>query len=508
MLNLSKKQYRILLIAIPSALLLYYFRYVFYRPIAGFSIATMLNQTPTRIFEAAEAGDLATVKNFFRRGGSPHMVGQRTYAYQTLLHWAGSREVAEYLISKGADVHAKDDFAQTPLHTASSAEVAQVLLKHGADPYDVANIAGGRYGNNQENIPMALTPFHTARSKGIVETLITKQSSKLCSKQQANLQEREDGFSWCDWGITPLHLAKTGETVETFIEQGFDPNAPSSGFTLIQRRTPLHEASSEDVALALLEHGAKIDATTENGLTPLHMAKTVDVAKVLIQNGAEISAKDDQGRTPLHTIASWEVAYFHEGDPREIAKLLLEKGLDINTPDQLGRTPLHLAMEIMKEDCLSPTYKAKGYEGIKLPGWGQPCIHNTDLAEFLIENGADVNAQDNNGQTPLFYTARKINNSQAAGLLIQNGAAINARDNRGNTPLIWATNRDERKHLLQPPREVINPDSNLLRLLLDKGADVNAKNNDQSTALQAVLSLDQELYGGLKRLLRQYGAKE
>ena len=84
MLKIKSKQYLILLLGTPLFLflLLYYFRYLFYRPIAGFHIAVILDKTPTKIFKAAEAGDLETVKSFFRRGGSPHVVGHRTYAYQ------------------------------------------------------------------------------------------------------------------------------------------------------------------------------------------------------------------------------------------------------------------------------------------------------------------------------------------------------------------------------------------------------------------------------------------
>lgn len=395
MFKSKPKRYQILLLGIPLFLLLYYFRYLFYRPIAGFKLAVLLDQTPTKIFEAAEAGDLATVKSFFQRGGSPHVIGHRTYGYQTLLHWAGTHEVAEYLIDKGADIDARDHFGQTPLHTASSEKVAEILLEHGANPYDVAISKSSNA--NGSHIASFLTPFHTARSKATATTLFAHITDPLCSDAQRKSHKEKYDTSWCDFGKTPLHHAKTSGVVAVLLEHGFDINAKNSDSSILRDRTPLHQASSGEVARALIEQGADIHAKTEQGLTPLHTAPSAEVAEGLLQSGADINARDKQGRTPLHTAASWEVAFYHSGNSQEIAQLFLNEGLNVNEPDAQGRTPMHLAMEITKEDCQTPRYKAKGYEGITLAFWGEPCVYNTDLAELLLENGADVNAKDNNG---------------------------------------------------------------------------------------------------------------
>lgn len=59
------------------------------------------------------------------------------------------------------------------------------------------------------------------------------------------------------------------------------------------------------------------------------------------------------------------------------------------------------------------------------------------MAKVLIENGADVNAKDNTGVTPLMF-ASTLDHHAVAKLLIESGSDVNAKDNDGWSALIFA----------------------------------------------------------------------
>jgi len=92
---------------------------------------------------------------------------------------------------------------------------------------------------------------------------------------------------------------------------------------------------------------------------------------------------------------------------------------------------------------------------------------DVEAAKWLIENGADINAKNNNDYTALINAA--INGYTAiVELLIENGADINAKNNNGNTALTLAA---------------YNGHTDIVKYLIENGADINAKNNYGFTAL-------------------------
>ena len=93
----------------------------------------------------------------------------------------------------------------------------------------------------------------------------------------------------------------------------------------------------------------------------------------------------------------------------------LNKGADVNAKDYIGRTPLHHAAR----------WSHKGHKKV---------------AELLISRGADVDAMDDDGWTPLHYAA-VFGRKEIAELLIDNGADVNAKRSDGSTSLDWAIGR-------------------------------------------------------------------
>ena len=98
-----------------------------------------------------------------------------------------------------------------------------------------------------------------------------------------------------------------------------------------------------------------------------------------------------------------------------------------------------------------------------------------ELMDWLITQGADINAKDEYERTPLHYHAQ-MNNVEKVALLLERGADIEAQDKYKNTPLHFAEYNVE-----------------VAQLLIEKGADIKAKNNMGHNVMERLLS---RLYSG------------
>ena len=120
---------------------------------------------------------------------------------------------------------------------------------------------------------------------------------------------------------------------------------------------------------------------------------------------------------------------------------------------------------------------------------------NKETAELLIAKGADINAKDDTGGTPLFWAALE-GNVEVAELLIRQGADVNAAGPKGWTALHWAVAMAQKKSV---------------ELLIGEGADVNAKDVIYGTPLDNVGrfydTATKAKEADLANLLRKHGSK-
>ncbi|KAH9169145.1 ankyrin repeat-containing domain protein [Lactarius sanguifluus] len=222
------------------------------------------------------------------------------------------------------------------------------------------------------------------------------------------------------------------------------------------------------VAELLVEHGAHINV---RGHPPLfHTIRflgvgdaSVDAVQFLLRRGANVNAVEEHFWTPLHIAA--------ERGCLKVAQMLLEHGAEVDCRNDKGQTPLHLV-----------SYRKSGdYEGERE---GERAI----LAQILVERGADVMAQDEDKATPLHFASCNAR-TKIAQLLLDHGANGQAENIQG-------------RRLGLPYHRKIAPDVALL--LLERGVDVNALDEDCATPLHLASS-----YGmhELARLLLNRGAE-
>nr|XP_028590471.1 protein phosphatase 1 regulatory subunit 12B isoform X9 [Podarcis muralis] len=178
----------------------------------------------------------------------------------------------------------------------------------------------------------------------------------------------------------------------------------------------------------LLARGARLNTANVDGLTALHQAcidENLDMVKFLIEYGANVNQQDNEGWTPLHAVAS--CGYLN------IAEYLISHGANVAAVNSEGEVPCDLAEEAAMKDLLLEQVKKQGLD-LDQARKAEEQQMLQDARQWLNRRKIEDRKQPRTGATALHVASAK-GYSEVMRLLIQAGYDVNVQDNDGWTPL-------------------------------------------------------------------------
>ncbi|MGE0393952.1 MAG: ankyrin repeat domain-containing protein [Vicinamibacterales bacterium] len=413
-----------------------------------------------RVPDAAERRDAAAVRVLLKQGVDAK-AAQPDGA--TALHWAAHWNdvaLAKDLVAAKADVNAANDYGVTPLFLAAtngSLEMTDLLLG-----------AGARAG---AALPAGETVLMTAVRGG--NAAVVKRL--LGAGADPNAAQKSKGQTALMWAAT----AKNVDVARALIEGGAQVTATTgTGFTALLFAA---KEGSVEMARLLLASGASVNEQAKDGSTPL-LAATVrghaDLALFLLDQGAAPDgAVAVAGYTPLH----WAAARFDDSlapiEPNQTGEWKALWGM----PDRKGKIALITAL-LAKGASLT----AKTTRPLPRSGFGEMFLGATpfivatgsgdvEVMKLLLAKGADAKQAGDGGVTAVMAACKgnadtsvmipETDRMAAITLALASGVDIEAADSKGYRAMHFAAADGYHK---------------IIRLLLDKGADLNPITNSRT----------------------------
>ncbi|PSN51165.1 hypothetical protein C0J52_06081, partial [Blattella germanica] len=419
---------------------------------------------------------------------------------RTLLHVAaflGHLKLTQFLIDRGSDLEARDVFGLTPLMASSlnhNHKVTKMLLEQGADPEAMCRrrrsaihyVFGETFSRFRPNID----DEYKTQAHGLESSISDGILILLEHGANPYVGDRFVYVIWCDdkWidlkdvikgilakphniSVATINLIAKSYTKEKSEYALFHPASDFDTPDYFQQILDKYEeqgALAEDIKCSNLENEMKLTKSGQNpnikdeyGNSVVHLAvnfhlvRTVDL---LLNFECDFDGINREGETPLLTAVKL--------GNKELAIKLLKDGANPNAKDGYGNTPMHYAavMNLVKVvDCL---LELKCDIDSTNRGGETPLLkaierENEEIAITLLKHGANPNAKDEYGRTPMHYAAHGANPNTkneygdspmhyAAGknlmkvveCLLELKCDIDCTNRRGETPLLKAIERE------------------------------------------------------------------
>ena len=388
----------------------------------------------------------------------------------------GDLAAVKRLVAAGAGLEVCGEDKETPVHIAASlghADVVEFLADCGADC--------GRRVKNDSALQIALRKGHL----DCVKVLMWYNAPVSGALAKAMATGKEDVLRYLlGMGVTfsdgELPIVAMGIAAMTF--------RPVSFFTAMLDAGVL-EGHMQIVACGacrrgdvkylrlLMRAGVRIAPTEEEEDSCLHLAVCKghdECVRELLVHGVSVDALDD-GETALTVAAGCRQP--------ACLNLLLEAGADMGVPNDEGHSPLHIAAR----ECYFCLFLLIGYGALELEpeqrsllaavaeSLGDRDVDTVASVALLVEYGVSVDEPINDFGVTLLYDALEKGHREMVVCLLGKGASVSVVDHEGNTMLHAVTGIDN--------GVADNVRAELVRMLLKRGAAVDARNEDDMTPL-------------------------
>lgn len=384
------------------------------------------------------------VVNLLRhKGADVEFQTKKTSVLMQVVSEKNNLEVVKLLIEKGADIYAKDSKGRNVLFISvlnNNIEVVKLLIEKGADinAIDYNGQKNEYYYNLKNNNFEILKLF--IQKKGNVNAILLDAVGNI-----DNL------------GIVKYLIDKGADV--NYLRQ----NAWGREATVLMEAVSV--SNNLGIVKYLIDKGADLNSKDSSGKTVLfyevqfNIEEKLDDIKYLIEKGANVNAIDSSGYSVIMNIESHNFSL-------EIFEYLISKGADVKYKSKKGVTVLMAFINKKKflRDRVNivPSYNLKC---VLIPEEKYLYEATLSATKLLIDKGLDINAKDFEGKTALMY-ADNENSIEKVEALYELGANLNAQDNLGKSVLM---------HLIK--------DIEIVKYLINAGADILAKDKENRTAL-------------------------
>ncbi|KAL7912680.1 ankyrin repeat-containing domain protein [Trichoderma velutinum] len=368
----------------------------------------------TPLMWATARGHKAVVKLLLEKGGNINAQDRGGRTSLSIAALYKHEAIIELLRQSGGNIYAKDYTAILNLYYSSGRRNVRVLdLVDENENQDMTqNSKSSHYNMSRIISDVDIYPLIESdadlNAKDDDGRTLLSHAAELgrCNVIQLLIETGKVDLNETDGetGMTPLHWAVVGghlSVVELLVNAGAQLETKEKEYQMTALGLAIQH-KQKDVFDFLLQRDASIHVSDRDGTTALYKAAVLGewaIVQQLVERGVDINVRISDGKTALFPIV--------QHGNFDAVKLLVEKGADVNAREKKGLVPLH-------------------------------CVGNVDIIRLLVERGADVHATCN-GFTPLFSAAigGKID---VVRLLVQLdlGADVNARDKRGRSPLFFA----------------------------------------------------------------------